>query len=413
MEAYAQVLLIAIPVFFVLILIEVLYGHIKGSQTYTSMDTISSLSSGITNTIFEIMGLTIVVISYSWLVDNIALISIENNVFVYLLCFIAIDFAGYCNHRLQHSVNFFWNIHIIHHSSEEFNLACALRQTISNLFGIGAIFLVPAAMLGIPAEVIAVVAPLHLFLQFWYHTRHIGKLGWLEYLIVTPSQHRVHHAINDIYLDKNMGQIFPYWDRMFGTFQEELDHEPPVYGVKRAVRTWNPITINYQHLWLLIKDAWRTDNIIDKFRIWWMPTGWRPADVAKQYPIEHIEDSSRYTKYGHPTSKALHFWTWFQFLLTNILVVDFLIHFADMGWRQVLLYGSFLFAQVYAYSTAMDQDRRAPVFELIKSIFGMTLFWQLGSWFLLDQLLPGGSCFVQSYLLLSPIAVYIFISFRH
>ncbi len=407
MEAYAQVLLIAIPVFFVLIIIEALYGYVKGEQTYNAMDTISSLSSGITNTLFEIMGLTLVVISYSWLVDHLALMTIENTILIYILCFITLDFAGYCNHRLQHSVNFFWNIHIIHHSSEEFNLACALRQTISNLFGVGAIFLVPAALIGIPAEVIAVVAPLHLFLQFWYHTRHIGKLGFLEYIIITPSQHRVHHAINDIYLDKNMGQIFSFWDRIFGTFQEELEAEPPVYGVKRAVRTWNPITINYQHLSLLFQDAWRTDNIIDKFRIWWMPTGWRPADVAIQYPISYIEDPHEYTKYGHPMSKALLYWTWFQFLLTNALVVDFLIHFAEMGWRQVLLYGCFLFTQVYAYSTAMDHDRRAPIFELIKSVFGISILWQIGTWFLIDQAFAAGSYFMLGYLIISPLAVYL------
>ena len=163
-------------------------------------------------------------------------------------------------------------------------MACALRQSISNILGYGALFMIPAAVLGIPQEVIAILAPLHLFGQFWYHTQHIGKLGWLEYIIVTPSQHRVHHAINPIYIDKNLSAIFCVWDRMFGTFQEELDDEPPVYGVLKPVQSWNPIWINFQHLWGLALDAWHTKRWRDKFRLWLMPTGWRPEDVKTIAP---------------------------------------------------------------------------------------------------------------------------------
>ena len=122
-------------------------------------------------------------------------------------------------------------------------------------------------MLGVPDEVIGVVAPLHLFAQFWYHTQHINKMGFLEKIIVTPSHHRVHHAINQEYIDKNLDQIFIFWDKLFGTFQEELKEVPPVYGITRPVRTWNPVKINFQHLWLLIKDAWRTKSWKDKFTL--------------------------------------------------------------------------------------------------------------------------------------------------
>ena len=151
------------------------------------------------------------------------------------------------------------------------------------------------------------MAPLHLFAQFWYHTKHIGKLGVLEYIIVTPSQHRVHHAINTIYLDKNLAAIFCVWDRLFGTFQEELDEVPPVYGVLKPANTWNPILINFQHIWSLIKDAWRTNNWLDKFRIWFMPTGWRPKDVAEKFPITIIEDPYSQTKYDNLYVQILRF----------------------------------------------------------------------------------------------------------
>ena len=170
------------------------------------------------------------------------------------------------------------------------NLSCALRQSISNFINFFTFLLIPAAILGVPKEVIAIVAPLHLFLQYWYHTQLIGKMGFLEHILVTPSHHRVHHAINKEYMDKNLSQIFIFWDKLFGTFQQELDHVKPVFGVTRPVKTWNPVKINFIHLWLLIKDAWRTKSIKDKFRIWFMPTGWRPEDVKEKYPVDYIAD---------------------------------------------------------------------------------------------------------------------------
>ncbi|MFK7933846.1 MAG: sterol desaturase family protein, partial [Saprospiraceae bacterium] len=166
MEAYAQVLLYAIPGFIGLIIIEYFLSRWRGLELFKGMDTIASLSSGITNTLKSILGLILVIISYEWVVERVAIFDIQATWLVYLLCFIALDFGGYWGHRLNHSVNYFWNVHVVHHSSEEFNLAVALRQTISNFFTLGFIFLLPAAILGIPAQVIAVVAPLHLFAQF-------------------------------------------------------------------------------------------------------------------------------------------------------------------------------------------------------------------------------------------------------
>ena len=208
MDTYAAVLLWAIPAFFVLVLIEISYGHFTKKQTYTFMDTLSSLSSGMTNVIKDALGLAVILISYPFVLKYLAIFQLESSVFVYITAFICIDFSSYWVHRLNHKVNIFWNQHVIHHSSEEFKLACALRQSISNLIGFGAVFLIPAALLGVPAKVIMSLAPLHLFAQFWYHTQHIGKLGFLEYILVTPSQHRVHHAINPIYISIKIWQRF-------------------------------------------------------------------------------------------------------------------------------------------------------------------------------------------------------------
>ena len=148
---------------------------------------------------------------------------------------------------MNHRVNILWNRHFIHHSSEDFNLSCALRQSISNTIKFSAIFMIPGALLGVPASIFAVLGPIHLFMQLWYHTQLIGNLGLLEYVFVTPSHHRVHHAINDEYIDKNYGQILIVWDKIFGTFQAELKSVPPVYGTLNQANTWNPILINYKY----------------------------------------------------------------------------------------------------------------------------------------------------------------------
>ena len=176
--------------------------------------------------------------------------------------------------------------------------ACALIQSISAWIGFGAFFLIPAAFFGVPAQLITLLAPIHLFAQFLYHTQHIGKLGFLEYIIVTPSQHRVHHAINPIYIDKNLSAIFCIWDRAFGTFQEELDEEQPVYGVIKPVNTWNPLLINFQHAFNVIQDAYNTSSFKDKLRIWFMPTGWRQNDVVEKFPRNIITDHNNREKYS-------------------------------------------------------------------------------------------------------------------
>jgi sterol desaturase/sphingolipid hydroxylase (fatty acid hydroxylase superfamily) len=274
------------PAFLLLVLFEKWYGIRKGKETVRTFDMIASLSSGVTNVTKVVLGLSIAVISYGWMVEHWSLTKVPDGPLTYIIAFIALDFAGYWIHRIAHEYNVFWNNHIVHHSSEEYNLACALRQSISSIVKIFVIFLLPAALLGVSAKVIAIVAPLHLFAQFWYHTQHIGNMGFLEKIIVTPSHHRVHHAMNKEYMDKNLGQVFIFWDRLFGTFQEELDNVPPIYGITRPAKTWNPFIINFQHLFLIAKDAWRAPKLWDKIRIWFMPTGWRPAGFEEKYPAE-------------------------------------------------------------------------------------------------------------------------------
>ncbi|MFZ1788841.1 MAG: sterol desaturase family protein [Saprospiraceae bacterium] len=406
MKEYATVLLFAIPFFIVLIAIEFLIGRAKGVQTYRGFDTISSLSSGMTNTLKEVLGLSIVIISYRWIYDHVALYEVEAKWWIYVICFIGLDFAGYWAHRFEHVINIFWNRHIVHHSSEEFNLACALRQPISNVVALFTFLLLPTALLGVPPKVIAVIAPLHLFAQFWYHTRLINKLGFLEHIIVTPSHHRVHHAINDVYLDKNYGQIFIVWDKWVGTFQEELSEVTPVYGVKRAVKTWNPILINYQHLWLLIKDAFRTQRWKDKLQIWFKPTGWRPEDVAKKYPVESITDPFSYEKFQTPSGPVLSIWAWLQLTINLLLMLHMMYIIADITIYQLFQYGLFLFVSIYGYTALMDQSKQAIVAEIIKMGIVISIIYMQGTWF-------GIAAFVIiSYTLISVLSSCYFLLFQ-
>jgi alkylglycerol monooxygenase len=389
MEAYGQILLIAMPAFFLLIMVEKFWGIYKGNDTVPVNDMISSLSSGITNATKDVLGLSIAIISYGWLVDRVSVFEISSGWITFVIAFVVLDFAGYWVHRISHEYNIFWNNHIIHHSSEEFNLACALRQSISSVVRIFGIFLLPAAILGVPQEVISVVAPLHLFSQFWYHTRHINRMGFLEKIIVTPSHHRVHHAINPIYLDKNYGQIFIIWDRIFGTYQDELDDVPAVYGVTRPVQTWNPIKINFMHLWLLIKDAWRAQNFADKLRIWFMPLGWRPEDVASKYPVEKINDVFHFEKYSPKLSQKLLTWSVIQ-LLILLLIISYLFgNIAEIGAPGMFIYGGYVYLSVYAMTELMDKNPIAWLWEILKSSFGILVILTTGDWFGLSENIPG------------------------
>jgi sterol desaturase/sphingolipid hydroxylase (fatty acid hydroxylase superfamily) len=376
------------------------------------LDTISSLSSGLTNIIKDSLGLVLVIVSYPILVDKLALFEIQSTWLVYITAFIAIDFASYWNHRLSHKVNVFWNQHVIHHSSEEFNLPCALRQSISNLLGYFPFLLIPAAFLGVPANIISFLLPIHLFAQFWYHTKHIGKLGVLEYIIVTPSQHRVHHAINKEYIDKNLSAIFCVWDRIFGTFQKELDDVPPVYGVLKPVNTWNPILINFQHIWNLIKDAWYTKSWVDKLRIWFMPTGWRPKDVIDNYPVSIIDDVYNFEKYKSDASNALKIWSTYQLIVTTILLLFMFYNYGNIGFKNLLLYGFIIFIGIYGYTSLMDKKKHALFIEAIRVVLAIVLIIYFGDWFGLNTYVAYGSYIVALYFLSTLIGVLYFTFFE-
>lgn len=401
MKEYAAVLVITMPLFLALILIEKLYGYYKGEDTAPIMDSVSSISSGIINSLKDVLGLSVTLLSYEWMSQHLALIQQEISITSIIIAFIAIDFYGYWSHRLAHQINFLWNKHAIHHSSEEFNLSCALRQSISSFVNLFTFLLIPAAILGVPAKVIAITLPIHLFLQFWYHTKHIKKLGFLEQIIVTPSHHRVHHAINPEYMDKNHGQIFIFWDKLFGTYQEELDSVPAVFGITRPAQTWNPFRINFQHLWLLISDAWRAENWKDRFTIWFKPTGWRPENFEEKYPVTKISNVYSFNKYGTQHSNILMYWSTIQMFVTLGLVSYLYLSIAQMELQNIFIYGTFIFISVYSYTELMDTNNYSLFWESVRFVFGIGIISYFGNWFNIDASIPFGTQIVISYLVIS------------
>ena len=396
------------PLFLVLIIFEKTYGYFKKVDYAPYMDSVASISSGMTNVTKSVLGLSVAIISYEWLVQHVALVKLESSFLMYAIAFVILDFQGYWVHRWSHKINLFWNRHVIHHSSEEFNLSCALRQSISEVFALFTFLLLPAALLGIPARVIAVLLPIQLFLQFWYHTRYIGKLGFLEHILVTPSHHRVHHAINQEYLDKNLSQIFIFWDKWFGTFQEELKDVPPVYGISRPARTWNPFKINFQHLWLLLKDAWLAPKWTDKLKIWFMPTGWRPKGFEEKYPVEKIDNPYAFQKYGTQNSNTLTVWATVQMLATLLLMSFFFGNIANIGTPGLYWYGLFIFVSIFSYTELMDKNKYAWIYELLRVAFAMFLIYQNGGWFGVDAFLPYGTQIAVFYFGLSLAVAFYF-----
>ncbi len=408
MAEVAKIFSITMPIFLVLILGEKFYGRWKGTDTVPWVDALSSAYSGIIFSIWLVLGLTITVVSYEFLVGHLALFHWESTFLLYILTFVVIDFNGYWGHRITHEFNVFWNKHLIHHSSEEFNLACALRQSAFDVVEVFFFLLIPAAIIGIPATTIAAVLPIHKLAQYWYHTRLINKLGFLEHIIVTPSHHRVHHALNPIYLDKNFSAIFIIWDKLFGTFQKELESEPPVYGITRPSQTWNPITINFEHLALLVKDAWRAESWMDKLTIWFRPTGWRPKGFEEKYPVNKITDPFNFEKYNPPLSTGLVLWSNIQFFVLFGLVIFMMHNFTMFGGTGLYIFAVFVFAQVYSATELMNRNKWAPLYSFIATIVTFAIYFYDTSWFgtgKISSILPVAFLI---YFLLQTIAAFIF-----
>ncbi|RZJ10741.1 MAG: sterol desaturase family protein, partial [Haliea sp.] len=321
----SQVIVLATPVFFLMIAVEFAWGWAKKRNTYRLNDAVNSISLGmlsqVSAVLTRLLRIGIYTAIYSW-------VSLWHNEafwtswYGWLLALVFYDFCYYWLHRAGHECAVFWAAHVVHHQSQDYNLSTALRQTSSGAL-LGWIFYVPMALAGVPPLVFGVVALIDLLYQFWVHTEHVPKLGWFDRWFCSPSNHRVHHAVNDQYLDRNYGGVLVVWDRMFGSFKEE--DEKCVYGTRSPLNSWDPLWSNAEVYWSLAKESWHTRNWLDKLKVWFKPPGWRPADMAARFPRPAFEIAG-VERYHPPMSRSVAWFGVGQFLGLMVGVVLFLWH---------------------------------------------------------------------------------------
>jgi sterol desaturase/sphingolipid hydroxylase (fatty acid hydroxylase superfamily) len=280
-----QIIVLATPVFLGLIALEAWLAQRRGRRVYRLNDALSSIGLGVMSQVLGLFAKLFAIGLYTLAYERLALFELSaSSPWVWLGALIGYDFCYYWLHRAGHRVAVLWAAHAVHHQSEDYNLSTALRQTSSG-FLFGWLFYLPLAVAGVPPLVFATVALIDLLYQFWVHTQLVGKLGWFDRWFCSPSNHRVHHAVNDRYLDRNYGGILILWDRLFGSFAEEDDApERIVYGTRSALRSWNPLWANFQVYRQLVADSRAARGWADKLRVWLKPPGWRPADVAARLP---------------------------------------------------------------------------------------------------------------------------------
>ena len=326
-----NIILYAVPFFFLLIFIELLLEKNKGTDYYRVNDSINSLTAGVlsrmTGIIKQLFPLTIYVVAY----DHLAMFQMESSWWIWVIAFVLYDFCYYWKHRLGHEMNIFWAAHVVHHSSEEYNLTTALRQSGSSF--LSWIFYLPMAVLGFEPIVLITVGSLNLIYQFWVHTEHIGHLGFLEKIFITPMNHGIHHAKNKEYIDANYGGVFIIWDRMFGTYTARLADVTPVYGTVSALKSFNPIWANTQVYTNMIKDTIKTKKLSDKIKIWYSRTYWRPEDC-----IEEKDPKEFYIKYDPIITSDIKVFSFFQMLFTIIVSGSVLFFLAQFSYNEIIAF---------------------------------------------------------------------------
>lgn len=360
----------AIPFFIVLMALEYVYGRARGRNTYRLADTVNSLSLGTLSRLSGLVKLGIGGVVFELVRAELGLTTLSADAWlVWVAAFIGYDVCYYWSHRFGHEWKLFWASHVAHHQSEEFNLSTALRQTST---GTTFIFYVPLYLLGFPAEVVITVGALNLIYQFWVHTEHVPHLGPLEWLFVTPSNHRVHHARNPCYVDKNYGGVFIVWDRLFGTFTPERPEEPCVYGITHRLASWNPLWAN-AHVWLeTARDTLATRRWRDKIKLWFTSPGWRPADLPAH------EDDWRAPKYQPamiPGSSGVVF---IQYWLVTIASLALLLVADKVPYAFTLTAVLLLASSFYVLGTFLEGRRHALMVELGRLVLlaGAIGYWQ-------------------------------------
>jgi len=357
----------AIPAFFVLIIIEYFYGLYIGKNTYRLNDTVTSIAIGMISR-FPVMlnlGVQSVIFVYISSYLNLELLSVKNP-FTWIIAFLLYDLSYYWMHRMHHEIKILWATHSVHHHGEDFNLSTALRQTSTGWLWKW-IFYMPMIMLGVPGEVFVTVAGVNLVYQFWVHTKHIGHLGVLEKIFITPMNHGIHHAKNKEYIDANYGGVFIIWDRMFGTYIPERSDIKPVYGTATPLSSWNPIWANFQVFSIMVKDTIKTKSWKDKIKVWFAKTYWRPADCIED------KDPKDFNKIFNPEiGSDIKLFSFIQMIFTTLVSGAVLTYASLHSYNEIVLFGVSLLILATLTGYLM-QGNKSSGYQLImlSSVFGI------------------------------------------
>jgi sterol desaturase/sphingolipid hydroxylase (fatty acid hydroxylase superfamily) len=363
-----------VPAFFILIFIELIYGLASGKSNYRLNDTFTSISLGLISRYIPLLGLGIQGAAFAYVAQyyNLKLFS-PSSIWVWVFAFFLYDFCYYWMHRLHHEVKVLWATHVVHHHGEEFNLSTALRQT-STGFLWKWIFYLPIFIVGIPPEVFVTVAGVNLVYQFWVHTEHIPKLGWYEYIFVSPSNHRIHHAQNKHYVDANYGGVFILWDRLFGTYKEELEELKPIYGTAKPLKSWNPFKANLDIFREMLVDSTRTKSFKDKIKVWFSRPNWRPEDVKNKYPIIK-NDLENFTPYNPEVSSEVKIYGSIQLLFLLVISAVITSTIGAQTYLETSLFALILTASCTISLVAFENYNLKVFPEVVKSILVLALIF--------------------------------------
>ena len=346
---------IATPVFFLLMAIELVVARRRGLRdAYRLNDAVNSLSLGVISEVVKLFARVLIIGIYAWLFEHVAVGTWPTDTWwAWVLAVVFYDFCYYWNHRLGHESAVFWAAHVVHHQSQCYNLSTALRQTSSGAL-LSWVFYVPMAVAGVPPEMFAVAAIVDLLYQYWIHTEVVGKLGWFDRWFASPSNHRVHHAVNDCYIDRNYGGILMVWDRLFGTFVEES--EKCVYGTRAPLESWDPLWANVEVYADLARKSRHADRWRDKLLVWVRPPGWQPAGVAGGPWARPAFDLRRVRTYDPPMDPRVRAFALLQLVVAIGGAVP-LLWFADELSRATLLAGALAIVGVLWATGAVMQGR--------------------------------------------------------
>ena len=387
-----KVITLATPVLFALIAIELAWGWLRGRNTYRLDDAVNSIGLGVLSQVSGVFTRVLRIGIYAWAFEFLALWRLPaDRAWVWLFALLFYDFCYYWYHRIGHERTLFWAAHVVHHQSEDYNLSTALRQTSSGAL-LGWLFYLPMAVAGVPPEVFAAVALVDLLYQYWIHTQHVGRLGWFDRVFASPSNHRVHHAVNDRYLDRNYGGILIVWDRLFGTFADEDPAEPPVYGTRSPLRSWNPLWANLEVYASMAHDAWHARRWRDRLGVLFGRTGWRPEDVARRFPKPAFSLARPHYAPGAPA--RVQAYALVQFALLLGAAVHFLGYQAQAPAAALVAYFAWIVASLTTLGVLLEGRRLGAWLEAARAVLTAAGVATAHGWFGVAD--PGGTLVIAA-----------------